>query len=178
MPDTRDGRDDGSDHAPGHPPQRPDGATLVRLRRQGRTLAEIAQEFGTTASGVWLWLSEVPPEEWSSPRDPEEPQSVEKMTGWTIAARHRDTEVMRHLETFIRRRQGLAVGEDETREAIDWIADLNDVGAVIDYHPEAPPNDLSREGGFFLRRREREDKRFFRRHEAPPEQGAPRSATP
>lgn len=78
-------------------------------------------------------------------------RSIERMTGWSIEPRHRNTGVMRQLETFSRQLQGLPVADARLRDLMNWVAELNLVDGVIDYHHNAPPNDVCRTGGFFLR---------------------------
>lgn len=90
------------------------------------------------------------------------------MTGWAIEDRDRNTSVMRRLGVHNRRDLGLDVPAADAQALDAWIADMADVGVVLDYHPEAPPNDACRTGGFFYRLREATDATFFRRHPAAP----------
>lgn len=151
------------------PPELPDHATLMGMRRDGRTLREIADALDVTPSEVWRQLTDgaqgaQQDTQASAGSAAGDPRSVEEMTGWDIDARHRNTGAMRRLMTFNRMQQGLDVEEPHRRDLLDWVQEMNGVGVVLDYHPEASPNDACRTGGFYFRRREAADEYFFRRH--------------
>lgn len=136
----------------------PDHATLMALRRQGQSLAQIAETHGVSASQVWQALTAVPPVE-------DVPGlTVAQATGWEIEPRHRFTPTMRRLVTWARLQDGRQVSEERRQDLDEWLLEMDAVGAVLDYHPDQGPNDASHAGGFFYRGRTAEDEAFFRRH--------------
>lgn len=139
-------------------PELPDLATLREMRRQGKLLKEIADALGVTPAAVWKRLSQDEAAGGGILR------TVEEMTGWAIEPRHRNTAAMRRLEAFNHLQHDLEVGEGRRQELMDWVQEMDSVGAVLDYHPDAPPNDACRTGGFFVRGREASDEHFFRQH--------------
>lgn len=145
-------------------PELPDVSTLMEMRRQGKLLKEIADSLGVTPAAVWKQLTQGAQAGQGDTADGGILRTVEEMTGWAIEARHRNSGVMRRLETFNRSQQHVEVEPASRRELMDWVLEMNSVGAVLDYDPDAPPNDASRTGGFFYRRRVGLDDRFFRVH--------------
>jgi len=132
----------------------PDNTTLRQLRAQGWKLRHIAQEYGVTDAAVWKAL------ERAGYTDRKE--TTADLLPWEIDVKHRSTAVAQRFRAIMRERRGLELNATERHLLDTWLQALKDNNVVVNYHPDAPPNDASRLGGFFYVPRSPEDKWIVR----------------
>lgn len=137
------------------PRKLPDTTTLVRLRRNGWTLDRIAEEYGATRTGVWKAL------ERAGKTNPM--PTYRDVIPWRISPEHQDTGIMVRIRALVRQRQGVPLPEGEERRLKEWLQGMNEMGVVLNYHPEAPANAASTKGGFYYVPREPGDEWIFRK---------------
>lgn len=129
----------------------PDKTTLERLRREGRTYADIAERYGVTETAVYLRLK-------ADGLTSERKVSHSELIPWTVKVEHQHAHPALMLRTLSRRRQGLE--NTATRDAMldRWLEELHNANAVVCYDPDMWPNPASpRSGGWFYMKRRRSD---------------------
>lgn len=137
------------------PRKLPDITTLRRLRRKGWRLAEIAEEYGVTHTGVWRALH--------AAGDIERQANYKDIAPWVVNREHRQALPMRHIQIMVRLENGKPVSEAEDRRYKAWLKGMEDAGVVLAYHPDAPANAASLRGGFYYVPREAGDDSIFRK---------------
>lgn len=133
----------------------PDAATLHRLREQGWRLTDIAEKYGVTESGVWRALERANMIEGRS--------TYRDILPWIVSQEHQSTAVMKKFRTMLHQREGREIAPADLAALNKWLAQLEEAGLVVNYHPEAPANDASSKGGFYYTERKPEDSGIIRR---------------
>ncbi|TDB90921.1 winged helix-turn-helix domain-containing protein [Actinomadura sp. KC216] len=129
-------------------PRKVEDEVLVQMVLDEIPYAEIASEVGVTISGVNQRVRQLrragklPPvkyvdHKWAIP--------------WTIATEHQKNRVAMYLRWLSRTAQGDEILQENRNTALRWAQTLVDENRDVDYDRDAPPNDLSKQGGFFLR---------------------------
>lgn len=132
----------------------PDTATLRRMRANGWRLKDIAKEYGVSQAAVWKALERA---DLTVART-----TYADILPWKIEAEHRATSIMQKFRMILRQRKGEVLGETEQRYLDTWLKLLEDSNVVVNYHPDAPPNDASKKGGFYYVERLPTDKWIVR----------------
>lgn len=133
----------------------PDTATLRRMRANDWKLKDIAAEYGVSEAAVWKALERA---NLTVGR-----KTYADILPWKIEAEHRATSIMQKFRMILRKQNGETLGTNEQRYLDTWLQMLQDSGVVVNYHPEAPPNDASKKGGFYYVAREPGDDWIIRR---------------
>lgn len=136
----------------------PDGGTLLQLRRQGRTLDEIAAEYGVTKGAVYLQLREIPGA--VKPRP-----SYKQLIPWRVSAEHAHAYPAAMLRLLGRVEAGQAdrIPANKRRMLESWCRTMKEQDLVVDYGPDIPPNPASpKNGGWCYRRRQPSDLEWIR----------------
>ncbi|WP_029090082.1 hypothetical protein [Brevibacterium album] len=129
----------------------PDIEELKELRSQGLTLKEIAAMFDVSHQAVSNAFARAREGSGSS-------RTYHSFTPWKkIERQHQSAQVMQ----FLRSGDLIARGKITSPLAIEayerWVDKLNELGLVVCYDPEAPPNAASQVGGFYYRIRRESD---------------------
>ena len=132
----------------------PDDTTLWRLREMNWTLSDIAEKYGVTDSAVWQAIERA--------GFTTNVQTYTDLLPWDVAEEHRMTAIMARFRAINRQKQGLELSENQGRLLNNWLANMEAHNVVVAYHPDAPPNDASRKGGFYYVPREPGDKWIIR----------------
>lgn len=127
----------------------PDPTVLRRLLTQGWTVMDIAGEFDVTRSAVSKALSRAG----LTPT----PLRVADIIPWKIEKQHQALSIMEHFRAIVKQRRGIALRAEEAEGLKNWLRLLNENEVVVNYHPDAPPNDASKKGGFYYVPREETD---------------------
>jgi hypothetical protein len=141
-----------------YPKSLPDSGTLAQLRRT-QTIREIAETYGVTEVAVHYALHDAGLTEAAAPR----------VMPWTLRAEHKQARPANMIRTWFRRERGdTDIPPYKLRSLELWLEELEDLGVVVDYDPEAPPNPASPiHGGFiFVDRRKVANNGVFRLQEA------------
>lgn len=136
------------------PRKLPDNTTLRQLRAQGWLLKHIADEYDVTEAAVWKAL------ERAGFTEPKE--TYLDLLPWDIDPKHRSTAIAQRFRSITRQRRGTPLNPTEQHLLDTWLLAMEEHNVVLDYHPEAPPNDASRLGGFFYTPRLPEDEGLVR----------------
>lgn len=136
------------------PRKLPDNTVLRTLRAQGYLLKDIAKEYDVTEAAVWKAL------ERAGYTDRKE--TYQDIVPWDIAPKHRSTAITQRFRSIMRQRRGTPLNQTEEHLLNTWLDSMKENGVVLDYHPDAPPNDASRLGGFFYTPRLPEDEWIIR----------------
>lgn len=137
----------------------PDTATLRRLRTQGWTQRQIAEEYGVSDGAVWKALMRA---------GYTEPQPTYKnVIPWEIAEPHKAVAIMERFRSIVKQKKGVALRPDEEYQLNRWLHDLKANNLVVAYHPDAPPNTASTKGGFYYVPKSPEDDWIIRRPTTP-----------
>jgi hypothetical protein len=123
------------------PRKLPDNTTLRQLRAQGWKLKQIAQAYDVKEAAVWKALERA--------GFTDKAETYRDIIPWDIDPRHRSTAIAQRFRSIQRQRQGKPLNETEQHLLDTWLQVMKDNNVVLDYHPDAPPNDASRLGGFF-----------------------------
>ena len=132
----------------------PDNTTLRQLRAQGYKLKQIASIYGVKEAAVWKALERA--------GFTDKAETYRDILPWDIDPRHRSTAIAQRFRSIQRQRQGKPLTETEQHLLDTWMKVMKDNNVVLDYHPDAPPNDASRLGGFFYTPRLPEDEWIVR----------------
>ncbi|MDN4612310.1 hypothetical protein [Arthrobacter burdickii] len=89
-------------------------------------------------------------------------RTVSDILPWDVAAHHKTTAVMERFRTISKQQNGLDTSPVEERLLEAWLQGLADNDVVVNYHPDAPPNDASSRGGFYYVPRQPRDKWILR----------------
>lgn len=128
----------------------PDNEVLVQLRRQGWTYADIAREYGTTESAVYLRLRQA--------RATKARPTYKHLLPWTVKREHASAFPAQMLRLLGRMEKGEKLAPVKERMLNKWLADIREADVVVCYQPDQPPNPASPvTGGFFYSRRRPED---------------------
>lgn len=136
------------------PRKLPDNTILRTLRAQGHLLKDIAKTYDVTEAAVWKAL------ERAGYTDRKE--TYQDIVPWDIDPKHRSTAITQRFRTIMRQRRGQPLNQTEEHLLNTWMQTMTDNHVVLDYHPDAPPNDASRLGGFFYTPRLPEDEWIVR----------------
>jgi hypothetical protein len=117
-------------------------------------LKDIAKEYDVTEAAVWKAL------ERAGYTDRKE--TYKDIVPWDIDPKHRSTAITQRFRSIMRQRRGQELNQTEEHLLTTWLQSMKDNNVVLDYHPDAPPNDASRLGGFFYTPRLPEDEGFIR----------------
>jgi hypothetical protein len=132
----------------------PDNTILRQLRAQGKRLKDIARDYGVTEAAVWKALDRAGYTDTKA--------TYRDVMPWDIDVKHRSTAITQRFRSILRQRQGLPLNATEQHLLDAWLKAMRDNNVVLDYHPDAPPNDASRLGGFFYTPRLPEDEWIVR----------------
>lgn len=132
----------------------PPAHELRQLRLKGLKLKEIAEMYNVTEPAVWRALERGGMVEIRS--------SAADMLPWKILPQHKTTAVMERFRTMLKQKNEQAITVTEQRLLDEWLLGLQQNGVVVNYHPDAPPNDASSKGGFYYVPRLPEDKWIIR----------------
>jgi len=152
------------------PRKLPDNTVLRQLRAQGWKLKRIAEEYDVTEAAVWKALERA--------GFTETKETYQDHIPWPIHPIHRSTAVAQRLRAIMRQKKGQVLNPTEQHLLDTWLQAMKDADVVLDYHPEAPPNDASRKGGFFYVKREPTDEGIFRLPKVPLKKKAKPILTP
>lgn len=133
----------------------PDATTLRILREKGWQLKDIAAKYDSTESGVWRALERA--------GMTENKITYRDILPWVIAPQHKTTATMWRFRSILKQRQGIELNQNEQHLLDRFLDKLDRSGMVVNYHPEAPPNDASSKGGFYFVPREPADDWIIRR---------------
>lgn len=129
----------------------PDKTTLERLRRQGVTYREIADQYGVTESAVYQRLK-------ADGLANDQTVSHKALIPWVVKEEHRHTHPALMLRTLSRRQQGLPNSEARNRMLDKWLAEVKEADVVVCYDPDMWPNPASPiTGGWWYSRRRKSD---------------------
>lgn len=137
------------------PRKLPDATTLRILRNKGWRLADIADKYDVTEAGVWRALERAG---MTSGR-----ATYRDILPWVIDPKHKTTGIMWRFRSILKQREGRELRQDEQATLDRWLEKLEESDVVVNYHPEAPPNDASRIGGWYYVPREPTDDWIIRR---------------
>ena len=132
----------------------PPADVIHELRTQGYRLADIAEQYEVSVSAVQKALRRA--------GLAEEQINYRHVVPWKVDPKLANTAVMQRLRSIAKQQQGVPLEGEERRLLEDWFDLLAENNIVLDYHPEAPPNDACSLGGFFYRTRVPEDTAFYR----------------
>lgn len=133
------------------PRKLPDTTTLERLRRNGATYKDIAEQFDVTETAVYLRLK-------AEGLTEERKVSHSELIPWKVKIEHQHDHPALMLRCLSRRRQGL--GNSAARDSmLDlWLDQVEAASVVVMYDPDAPANPASPvHGGWFYARRKPSD---------------------
>lgn len=151
------------------PRKLPDNTTLRTLRSQGWKLKDIAAEYDVTEAAVWKALERA--------GFTDRKETYQDIVPWDIAPKHRSTAITQRFRSIMRQKRGVPLTETEQHLLDAWMQAMKDQGVVLDYHPDAPPNDASRLGGFFYTPRLPEDEWIVRMPKKKPADELPKKPT-
>lgn len=133
-----------------YPRSLPDSGTIRQLHRK-HTYAEIAKMYGVSEQAVYQRVRH------DSPRDITPLSRHQDFVPWRVKLQHTWTSPAKNLRMLARRAAGHSIGDRE-RYVDNWLAKLREMGVVLDYDPDYPPNPASPTyGGFFYVERTPED---------------------
>lgn len=147
------------------PRQLPDDDTLVRLRRQGWSYNDIADEYGVTKGAVYLRLQRAG---FTKTRP-----NYSHLIPWTLRKEHQYAHPAQMLRLLGRRENGDAIPDVKLRMLDKWLRELAAADVVVCYHPDMAPNAASpKTGGWYYSTRRPEDGQNLIRFDpdAPPPQ--------
>jgi hypothetical protein len=132
------------------PRKLPDNNVLLKMREQGMTYAEIAEEYGTTGGAVYWRL-----------RDAGGVQTRpdhSRYLPWKVKKDHSHARPAVLLRYLSRRDQGDVIPEAKSRQVDKWLIEIKEADVVVCYDREMPPNPASPvTGGFYYSKRRPED---------------------
>jgi hypothetical protein len=132
----------------------PDSGTLAQMRRH-MTIAEIAEEYGVSQQAVWYKLRD------AGLTENRPPNSMP----WTVRTEHLQSRPALMLRALAKLNRGEELPAQKLRSLEIWRKELDDLGVVVDYAPETPPNPASPiHGGFFYVPRTAEDGEGYTRN--------------
>lgn len=73
---------------------------------------------------------------------------------------------MRRVRSLAAKQLGKELDHSEQRLLDEWLIGMNEANVILNYHPEAPPNDASANGGFFYSARREGESGLFRTPDA------------
>jgi hypothetical protein len=132
----------------------PPADVIYELRQQGWRLLDIAEQYEVSVSAVQKALRRA--------GLADEQITYRHVVPWKVDARLTNTAVMQRLRSIAKQKQGYPLEEEERRLLEEWFDLMAENNVVLDYHPDAPPNDASTLGGWFYRTRVPEDQDFYR----------------
>lgn len=128
----------------------PDNDVLLKLRRQGWSYEDIAQEYGVTKGAVYLRLR--------AAKATTDRPDYSHLLPWTVRTEHAHARPAGMLRMMGRREAGLPIPPAKERMLDRWLAEVKAADVVVDYDPDYPPNPANpKNGGFHYRRRKPED---------------------
>ncbi len=128
----------------------PDNDVLIRLRNQGWSYEDIAQEFGVTKGAVYLRLRQA--------NATTERPSYAHLIPWTVKTEHAHGRPAQMLRLVGRKERGDEIPEPKARMLAKWLREMREADCVVDYDPDYPPNPANpKNGGWHYRRRRPED---------------------
>lgn len=128
----------------------PDNDVLLKLRRQGWSYEDIAQEYGVTKGAVYLRLKQA--------KATTDRPDYSHLIPWTVRTEHAHARPAGMLRMLGRREAGLAIPPAKERMLDRWLAEVKEANVVVDYDPDYPPNPANpKNGGWHYRRRKPED---------------------
>lgn len=128
----------------------PDNDVLKKLRNQGWSYEDIAQEYGVTKGAVYLRLR--------SANAVKDRPDYSHLIPWTVRVEHAHARPAQMLRFLGRREAGLSIPPAKERMLDRWLEDMREADCVVDYDPEFPPNPANpKNGGWHYRRRKPED---------------------
>jgi len=153
------------------PRKLPDKTTLERLRRNGATYKDIAEQYDVTEAAVYLRLK-------ADGLSKDRKVSHKELMPWTIKAEHAHTHPALMLRLLSRRNQGLGNSAVRERMLDKWLGEIEAANVVVCYDPAMGPNPASpTTGGWFYMRRTKKDGVNVIRY-AKPGKGLPRGYMP
>jgi hypothetical protein len=132
----------------------PPADVIHELRLQGWRLADIAEQYEVSVSAVQKALRRA--------GLADELVTYRHVVPWKVDPKLANTAVMQRLRSIAKQKQGVPLDSEEQRLLEEWFELLAENNLVLDYHPDAPPNDASTLGGWFYRTRVPEDQDFYR----------------
>lgn len=128
----------------------PDNDVLKKLREQGWSYDDIAQEFGVTKGAVYLRLRQA--------KATTDRPSYAHLIPWTVRSEHAHARPVQMLRLMGRKENGEKLPEVKARMLNKWLKEMAAADCVVDYDPDYPPNPANpKNGGFHYRRRRPED---------------------
>lgn len=110
--------------------QRVDYSEAEQLLRQGKTQAEVAEQFGVSQSAIAVGIS----------RGRIKYEYVEQPKGrampWTVKEEHQQRYLARMLRAYHRREQGLTNAPPLERMLVTFLRSMAEADAVVHYDPE------------------------------------------
>lgn len=128
----------------------PDNDVLIKLREQGWSYEDIAQEYGVTKGAVYLRLRQA--------KATHERPDYSYLIPWTVRVEHAHARPAQMLRALGRRKSGQENPPAKERMLNRWLKEIEEAQVVVDYDPEYPPNPANpKNGGWHYRRRRPED---------------------
>lgn len=128
----------------------PDNDVLKKLRAQGWTYEDIANEYGVTKGAVYLRLRQA--------KATHDRPDYSHLIPWTIRVEHAHARPAQMLRMLGRRENNLPIPPAKERMLDRWLAEVKEADVVVDYDPDFPPNPANpKNGGWHYRRRKPED---------------------
>jgi len=128
----------------------PDNDVLIKLRQQGWSYEDIAQEFGVTKGAVYLRLR--------SANATQDRPSYSHLIPWTVKAEHAHARPAQMLRLYGRKENGEELPDVKDRMLKKWLREMAEANCVVDYAVDYPPNPANpKNGGWHYRRRKPED---------------------
>lgn len=132
------------------PRQLPDADTLKRLRNQGWSYNDIANEYGVTKGAVYLQLQEA--------KATKKRPNYKHLIPWTVRKEHQYAHPPMMLRLLGRRQNGDDIPPVKERMLDKWLREVAAANVVVCYHPDTPPNPASpKSGGWYYATRKPTD---------------------
>ena len=133
------------------PRQLPDTETLVKLREQGWSYNDIADEYGVTKGAVYLQLQ--------SAKATKTRPNYKHLIPWTVKSEHQFSHPAMMLRLLGRRESGdTGIPPVKERMLDKWLRQIREADVVVCYHPDTPPNAASpKSGGWYYATRKPSD---------------------
>lgn len=124
---------------------------MARLRRQGVTYKQIAEQYGVTETAVYLRLK-------ADGLAGDQKVSHKELIPWVVKGEHHHAHPALMLRVLSRERQGLGNSQPRKRMLDKWLAEIKAADVVVCYDPDMPPNPASPiTGGWWYSRRRKGD---------------------
>lgn len=123
------------------PSKLPSVDEIEALLNLGHTYEEIGKMYDSTRTAVHKKLSR-------SGKLRRQP-TYRDLVPWKVLPEHRTGSVMRRVRSLAAKQLGKRLEPSEERLLDEWLLGMEEAGVILNYHPEAPSNAASANGGFY-----------------------------